>query len=37
MWKLIGTYAVKLAVWALGHPDYVADVVESVQRARKDE
>ena len=36
MWKLIGTYAVKLAVWAVGHPDTVVDIVQGVKQARKD-
>jgi len=34
MRKLIGTYAVKLVVWLVGHPDTVVDIVQGVKRAK---
>lgn len=30
MWKLIGNYALKAAVWALGHPDDVKSALDAI-------
>jgi hypothetical protein len=31
-WEAVGKYAVKVAVYALGHPDQVVAVVKAVKR-----
>lgn len=32
MWKLVGRYAVKLALWALEHPDTVKAAVDELHK-----
>lgn len=33
MWSTIAKYAVKVAVWAAGHPDEVINIVNGVKTA----
>jgi hypothetical protein len=36
MWKLIGTYVLKGAVWALSnHPDVIADLLKKTKAGTK--
>lgn len=34
MWKALGTYLVKGAIWCLGHEDEIAPVVQAIVAAR---
>ena len=36
MWTVIGKWAIKLAVYALNHPDQVKAVVDAVHAAKRD-
>lgn len=36
MWQLIGKYAVKLALYALQHPEVVKGVVDAVHSAKSE-
>jgi hypothetical protein len=35
MWDTIAKYAVKLALWAVKHPDDVKKIVDTVHEAKK--
>lgn len=35
MWQLIGKWAVKLALYALNHPDQVKDVVDTLHQLKE--
>jgi hypothetical protein len=36
MWNLIAKYAVRIAMWAVEHPDKVKDIVDTVVAAKSE-